>query len=180
VPQDTGNTLTFWEGAGNCYDFTGTPIYEKFNYSPDRAGLPTDKYPSWPYLYAVDWEKALFGGNAFLRTIFYTPTDGVYSLTAEASTGKYITANYPTYSNTQLLDGISTMPYNNGSQTINSIQDIFDLVGEGKICVSDSGVKARFFWNPETIYKQTGQTSISAVTNQLKAGDTCLGPPGGN
>lgn len=180
VPQDTGNTLTFWEGAGNCYDFTGTPIYEKFNYSPDRAGLPTDKYPSWPYLYAVDWEKALVGGNAFLRTIFYTPTDGSYSLNAEASTGKYITANYPTYSNTQLLDGISTMPYNNASSTINSIQDVFDLVGEGKICVSDSGAKARFFWNPETIYKQTGQTSISAVTNQLKAGNTCLGPPGGN
>lgn len=180
VPQDTGNTLTFWEGAGNCYDFTGTPIYEKFNYSPDRAGLPTDKYPNWPYLYAVDWEKALVGGNAHLRTIFYTPTDGVYSLNAEAGTGKFITANYPEYSNTQLLDGITTMPYNNASAAINSIQDVFDLVGEGKICVSDSGVKARFFWNPETIYKQTGQTSISAVTNQLKAGNTCLGPPGGN
>lgn len=178
VPQDTGNTLTFWEGAGNCYDFTGTPIYEKFNYSPDRAGLPTDKYTSWPYLYAVDWDKALVGGNAYLRTIFYTPADGTYSLNGEAGTSKFITANYPDYSSTQLLDGITTMPYNNASTAIDSIQDVFDLVGQGKICVSDSGAKARFFWNPETIYKQTGQTSISAVTNQLKAGKTCLGAPG--
>ena len=178
TPQDTGNTLTFWEGAGNCYDFGGTPIYEKFNYSPDRAGLPTDQYPSWPYLYAVDWERALVGGNAFLRTIFYTPADGAYSLNGEAGTARFITANYPDYSTSQLLDGITTMPYNNASSAIDSLQDVFDLVGEGKICVSDSGAKARFFWNPETIYKQTGQTSISALTNQLKAGITCLGPPG--
>jgi hypothetical protein len=101
-------------------------------------------------------------------------------LNGEAGTSKFITANYPEYSSSQILDGVSTMPYNNGSQVIDSIQDVFDLVADGKICVSNSGTKTRFFWNPETIYKQTGQTSISAVTNQLTAGNTCLGPPGGN
>ena len=57
------------------------------------------------------------------------------------------------------------------------MQDVFDLVASGKICVSDSGSKARFFWNPETLYKQTSQTSVSAFTNGLVAGQTCVGPP---
>jgi hypothetical protein len=57
------------------------------------------------------------------------------------------------------------------------MQDVFDLVAEKKICVSNSGVKTEFFWNPQTIYNQTSQTSITAETNGLVAGESCLGAP---
>ncbi|MEK6902454.1 MAG: hypothetical protein AABX02_02600, partial [archaeon] len=177
VPQDTGDTFTFWEGAGNCYDYSGVPIYEKFNFAPDRAATQEDKLTNWPYLYAVDWEKSLANGDAYLRTIVYTPPHTPYTLQVEGGGAKLFTSNNKNPSSVQALDGISTLTYDNASSAIDSIQDVFDLVSEGKICVSDSGVNARFFWNPETLYKQTSQTSISAETNKLKAGKTCVGPP---
>ncbi len=179
-PIDTGNTLTLWEGAGNCYDYTGVPVYERYNFTPDRAATPQDKLTAWQYSYVQDWPRALVSGNEYLRTILYTPSSatGSFGLQIEGGGAKLFTSNYSTPSTNVLLDGITTLPYNNASTTIDSIQDVFDLVADKKICVSDSGSKARFFWNPETLYKQTSQTSISAFTNSLVAGQTCLGPPG--
>jgi hypothetical protein len=176
-PVQAGNTLTFWEGAGNCYDFTGLPVYERFNYTPDRAATPADAITAWQLNYGVDWEKALTSGTESLRTIFYTPAGDNYAIQSTTPNAKFLSANYAAPSNIVPLDGVSTMPYNNPSLFVDSLQDLFDLVGERKVCISDSGVKARFFWNPETIYKQTSQTSIHAVTQGLIAGQTCLGPP---
>lgn len=176
-PLDTGSALAYWEGAGNCYDYTSVPVYERFNYSPDRAANPTDKLNAWQYSYGVDWPFARQGGDAYLRTIFYTPAQGSYSIVSETDYAKFFTANMASPSTSQTLDGVSTMTYNNASTVMDSLQDVFDLVSDGKICVTDSGNKARFYWNPETVYKQTSQTSISAFTNGLVAGQTCVGPP---
>lgn len=177
TPVDTGSALTYWEGAGNCYDYTSVPVYEKFNFTPDRAASNTDKLSAWQYSYAIDWPFARVSGNEYLRTIFYTPARGNYSINSESDTLKFFTTNTASASNTQALDGINTLPYNNASTVMDSMQDVFDLVASGKICVSDSGSKARFFWNPETLYKQTSQISVSAFTNGLVAGQTCLGAP---
>ncbi len=176
-PIETGSALTYWEGAGTCYDFTSVPVYERFNYSPDRAANNTDRLNAWQYAYGVDWPFARQGGDEYLRTIFYTPAQGSYSIVSETDYAKFFTANAASPSTSQSLDGVSTMPYNNASTVMDSLQDVFDLVSDGKICVTDSGNKARFYWNPETVYKQTSQTSISAFTNGLVAGQTCVGPP---
>lgn len=177
-PVDTGSTLTFWEGAGLCYDYTGVPIFERFNFTPDRAAAPQDQLNAWQYAYAQDWTHALTGGDAYIRTILYTPTNtGSYSLQVEGGGAKLFTSNYAQPSTSQALDGISTLPYDNASQVIDSVQDVFDLVASGKICVSDSGAKARFYWNPQTLYQQTSQTSLTAAGNALVAGQTCLAKP---
>ncbi|QQR93115.1 MAG: hypothetical protein IPJ89_02655 [Candidatus Iainarchaeum archaeon] len=152
-------------------------MYEKFNYSPDRAATPSDAITAWQLSYGVDWERSLSSGTESLRTIFYTPAGENYAIQSTTDYAKFLSANYPSPSNIVPLDGISSMPYNNPSLFVDSLQDLFDLVGDRKVCISDSGVKARFFWNPETIYKQTSQTSIHAITQGLVAGQTCLGPP---
>ncbi len=178
-PVDTGNTLTFWEGAGMCYDFTSVPVYEKFNFEPDRAAGSTDQLANWQSAYGIDWPFARAGGDEYLRTIFYTPAQGSYSIISSTDTTRFFTTNVKTPSTSQTLDGISTLTYNNASTVIDSMQDVFDLVSGGKICVADSGNKARFYWNPETLYKQPGLNNVSvhAFTVGLVAGQTCVGPP---
>ena len=151
-------------------------MYEAFNYSPDRAATTSDQYPNWPYLYAVDWDGATKGGDVYLRSIFYTPANGIFSLNAEGETAQLITPDQPTFAGTQLLSGISAMSYNNASSAVQTLQDVFDLVSQGTVCVSDSGAKARFFWNPAALYTQSGNgESISQRTNALVAGVTCIG-----
>lgn len=178
TPVETGSTLTYWEGAGNCYDFTGIPVYEAFNFTPDRSATSSDAITNWQFSYGTDWERARTGGKESLRTIFYTPTNAVHTLQSNGEATMFYTSDNATPSNTILLNGISTLSYNNASSAIDSIQDVFDLVGEKKICVSNSGIKTEFFWNPQAIYNQTGsQTSITAKTNELVEGKSCLGPP---
>ncbi len=177
MPVNTGNTFTFWEGAGNCYDYTGVPAYEKFNYSPDRHAVSTDGLPDFQSAYGIDWPRAVVGGDEYLRTILYTPVQESFSFQTRTSSNRVLTANDATPSTSQLLDGISSMPLNNASSQIHTIQDVFALVASQSVCVSNSGTQTRFFWNPAAVYSTPGQMNVSTYTNGLVAGQTCLGPP---
>jgi hypothetical protein len=93
VPVETGSTLTYWEGAGNCYDFSGVPVYEAFYFTPDRSGTSKDAVTGWQFAYAVDWDSARTGGTELLRSIFYTPTKAVYSLQSVDGSTTFFTSD---------------------------------------------------------------------------------------
>lgn len=175
-PVKTGDSLTYWTGAPQCADFSGNASYPLFNQTPDRHGTLNDKRTDWDLVYGVDWNGVKQKGDAYLQTIFYTPASGSFTLLSSSSETGFLTSNYGGYSSLQILDGTKDIPFNNASSVINSIQDVFDLVGQKAVCLKDDGINARFFWNPSAITRQIGTTSIDYEWENLTPGKQCLAP----
>ena len=177
VPLETGDNLTFWDGAGRCLDFTGVPVFEAFDFKPDREADSRDALGNWQFAYAVDWTKADYGGDVYLKTIFYTPIGRLFNLKAvKPSELKFITPN-SSESQSVELNGIAEMKYNSAlaQSRIATIREVFELAAAGDICVTNSGTKTSFWWNPKTLYEESGHnTSIMDFESGLVAGKTCI------
>ncbi|MEK6957649.1 MAG: hypothetical protein AABW99_01580, partial [archaeon] len=180
VPVEVGSTMTFWSGAGACLDFSGSLVTDSFDNSPDRAATSKDALLNWQHAYGIDFGKVNYAGDVYLRTIFYTPPGKEMSLGIEAPEGRlqFLT---PDNSGAKVaLNGVSGTQFNNPSGgslgNVQSIEDVFGLVRDQRVCVVDSGRKASFFWNPKSVYELSGtQRNISDLTNSLEAGKTCIG-----
>ncbi|MCH7902874.1 hypothetical protein IIC68_03915, partial [archaeon] len=179
VPIDLGNTFTYWNGAGQCFDFTGVPVTEQFFEKPDRAAVPEDPLLDWATTYAVDWTQAVKTGDVYLRTIIYTDPlkDTVMKVIQGPSDLEFLSADES--GNVVGLNGVAGMPYNNfagGTQgMVNSLQDIFTLVELEQVCVTNTGNNTQFWWNPKVIYDADGvERNISDFSNSLEAGVTCI------
>ena len=178
TPVETGGNLTFWDGAGQCLDYSGVPVVEAFDFRPDREADARDPLANWQFAYAVDWTKADYAGDVYLKTVFYTPVDKLFSLTAlRPKELRFITPDRREIQAVE-LNGISGMRFNSvqGHDNVDNIKDIFDLVKEGKICVVNTGVRSAFWWNPKTLYETSGSyTSVKALEQGLTAGQNCIG-----
>lgn len=180
VPVDAGNVLAYWDGAGSCLDFTGVPVYEAFYQKPDRAATEQDWILNWLYAYAVDWSKADYAGDVYLRTIFYSNPfeDTILSVEDPMEDLSFLT---PDSSGTAVgLNGISTMEFNNfgggTSGIVDSIEDVFNLVESSDMCITNTGNKSKFWWNPQSIYEAEGlERSIHDETQNLVGGVNCIG-----
>ena len=180
TPISIGGTLSYWDGAGRCIDFSGSYIWEAFNERPDRAAIKADDVPFWETSHGLDWEKINEDGNVYLKTIFYTPPGQDIVIAARKPSGNVsfftpdaLGANVP-------VNGISGMKYNNYAAgeigMISTIQDVLDMVSKQQICVTNTGTKTKFWWNPQTIYTQEGrQRSIDGLERSLEAGKSCIG-----
>ncbi|MCR4335241.1 MAG: hypothetical protein NUV57_01755, partial [archaeon] len=171
VPLEVGSSLTFWDGAGACLDPQGVLITESFDQRPDRSADSRDNVLNWRSAYGTDFGSVLYTGDTYLRTVFYTDPHGEYSLNLELplDNAKFLTPDE---------EGIIVPLEGIGKEltTVNSIEDVFNLVEKELVCVTDSGRKASFFWNPKTIYDIQGkQRNISEFSNSLTAGETCIG-----
>ena len=177
VPLETGGNLTFWDGAGRCLDYTGVPVVEAFDFRPDREADAKDALGNWQFAYAVDWPKADYGGDVYLKTILYTPISRLFSLKAvKPSELKFITPN-SSESQSVELNGIAEMKYNSGlaQSRIATIREVFELAAAGDICVTNSGTRTSFWWNPKSLYEASGHnTSIMDFETGLVAGKTCI------
>ncbi len=179
VPKNVGNTLTYWDGAGNCLDYSGLPVIQQWAQTPDRAATSSDAVAAWQTSYAADWEKAEVSGDVYLRSIFYSNRNSTNSLQIDSPI-ESAQLNTPDAKGTVVgLNGISTMKHNRqgsgSSDTIYSVQDVFDLVDQNILCVTDNGVKSRYWWNPQTIFKQGATYNIHSITQGLEAGNSCIG-----
>ncbi|MFH1696733.1 MAG: hypothetical protein ABH854_02385, partial [Candidatus Diapherotrites archaeon] len=175
TPLSTGSVMNYWDGAGNCYDYTGVPVWSAFYQNPDRAGTQEDVAGDWLHSYAIDWDEAVYSGNVFLRTIFYTNPAGDTSIVAEYPKGNIMFYTPDRDGQTVVIQGIQDMPYNSpggGSyNSISSLQDVFSMVKDQDVCVTNSGTKVKFWWNPAIIYKTKGamNRSIHEMTEALSA-----------
>ena len=139
-----GTSLTKWNGIGDGCDYSGDYIYSVFNNVFDNQSSIEDRLPG---TYLIDWPVVNQKGNLYLRTIFYTPLNGTYSLgSKEPGLNKfsYDGSNY---------SGSLNIPNSNGI-ALNSVKDVFDNVATGNICVANSsdGTYSEFFYNPVSIY----------------------------
>lgn len=173
-PVDVGNTLTYWDAVGACHDFSGKNATQVFHHTPDRHGKTNDKLTDWPLVYALDWTNVASAGSLPLSTIFYLPVQETYTLTSESPGVSFLTPNYGSYSSTQILDGVVQSTHNNASSYVDSLQDVFDLVGNQSLCLYDTGVTAQFFWNPAYLHTQKGTTTIEKETLAWNPSLTCI------
>ena len=167
-PKNAGSNASYWTGLGKCADFTGQPVQEVFNFTPDeRTGENS---------YKVKWSAAPHAGTVFLYSIFYTPSGKSYALKSESDNASFIS---PDESATKTVDlsGIKGMPFNyKGGEPIGSIERVLKLVESGHVCVSSSGSKSSFWWNPKKLKDTKGsKLSISEFEQSLVAGKTCVG-----
>lgn len=179
-PKVTGNNLTYWTGAGRCRDFTGEIVATAFDEKPDRKATENDVVDARDFAYAIDWPKALKGGNVYLKTVFYTPADGKFGLQAANDKPLFWTPDESEQKAVN-LGGISGMAFNRQGTTdtdrITALDDLFDLVKQQAICVTNTGVRTSFWWNPKTMVEQKGKTdqSVSEIEKALVAGQSCIG-----
>ena len=193
VEVDTGNTLTYWGGAGVCLDYTGVPVFDVFDSTPDRAAKPSDGFSSWEKAYGIDWTNAEYAGDVYLRTIFYSSTldNSSYLLSAKHPRGlsdrsvEFETTKPVGHQGSgEIIDlmGIDGMTYNSPTNPITSLQDVFEMVKDGRACAANNGYVTTFFWNPQNVYKypdaldppEGDGISIHTKTVELDAGTDCI------
>jgi hypothetical protein len=178
TPVETSDNMTFWDGAGQCLDYTGVPVVQAFDFTPDREADQADPLENWQFSYAVDWTKADYGGDVYLKSVFYTPADSLFTLKALKPDGlRFMTANAREQQAVE-LNGIAGMRHNNvlGHESVDSMEDIFELVKEGEMCVISTGVRTAFWWNPKVLYEKKGDySSIQEIEQGLVADQSCIG-----
>ncbi|MCX6802904.1 MAG: carboxypeptidase-like regulatory domain-containing protein [Candidatus Diapherotrites archaeon] len=168
-PAIAGNNLSFWTGLGKCADFSGVPIREVFDsYADSRAG---DKS------YKLSWDAVAYSGTLYLYSIFYTPLEKAYSVTADSG----CTFMSPDSGEIKTVEakGITGMANNSkgNSDPIASVERILDMVGEGSVCVTNSGSKSSFWWNPKALKDFKGaKLGVTDFELSLLPGKTCIGP----
>ena len=178
TPVEAGTSLSFWTGAGQCLDFSGQPVYEAFRFKPDRAATQNDPLSDWLFAYATDWDSAQLGGDVYLKAVFYSPISGNFKLTSLQPSGLQFISPDSLESNAIDLQGIAGMVHNSGSaqDIVSEIQEIFNLVEGQNVCVTDTGSKTSFWWNPKALNDAVGsKTSISDFESGLVEGSTCIG-----
>lgn len=174
-PVTVGSSLALWDAGANCNDFTGTTLTQAFDSKPDRIASQLDNITDYATSYAMDWLYVSYIGTTYLRTIFYTPSKESESLKAiSIDSLEFLTPD--SQGSSVALSGISSMHRDNAESAVGTMEDIFNLVKEGKVCVTSTGVRTRFWWNPKAIYEQVGSSrSITGLSNTLEAGSDCIG-----
>ena len=110
--------------------------------------------------------------------MFYSPITENFTLTALQPSGLQFISPDSLESNSIDLQGIAGMQNNSGAaqDIVNEIQEIFDLVEGQNVCVTDTGSKTSFWWNPKALNDAVGsKTSISGFESGLVEGSTCIG-----
>lgn len=169
TPTLTGSNLSYWTGLGQCADFSGLPIREAFDFYPDERSAEK--------AYEIEWETAPNTGKVFLFSVFYSPLSGKYQLNAVSENSRVLSPDSG-LSKTVELNGIKGMSFNSsGSEGLGTLNEILTLVEKEYVCVTNSGNKSSFWWNPKALRETEGKNlSISEFEQTLKPGKTCIGP----
>ncbi len=178
--ENTGENSNYWSGIGeNCKDFEGNPVKKQWNENPDRKATEEDReaLENWENSYALDWKEAAKTGSVFLKTIFFVPPERKFTLQAE-SDGMEL--NTPEQAKAKAVDlkGILSMEFNRSGETesdkVTALDDLFELVKQEAVCISNSGSKTMYWWNPNALYQQAGASGESIQSMEQKAENNCI------
>ncbi|MDO8624567.1 MAG: hypothetical protein Q7R47_00670, partial [Candidatus Diapherotrites archaeon] len=169
--QDVGDQALLWTGAGTCTDFDESDVSQKWQNAPDRRGRFSDRAQNANAFYGVDWQKAEQDQSMYLKTIVFLQPNHLMDLHAETPNVSFATSSNAESPGAR-LNGISTMTFNRSGNTasdsVTAIDDLFELVEQKKVCVTNTGVRTSFWWNPDALYDQTG--SIGKSITQIESG----------
>ncbi|HLD58129.1 MAG TPA: hypothetical protein VI977_00605 [archaeon] len=160
VPS-TENATT-WQAFGSeqdCIDSEGNALpYFDFDKKQESCSLGTGK----SFLVA----KSAGTYKTFYSTIFYVPQNQNLTLKT-CSTGSVFATENATANDTQTI-ALETSPEN----SVSSIQSVFNLVAEKKICVITKNGATKFAWNERELSKEIQEKSQEFSETSLQ---TCSG-----
>ncbi len=170
--QDSGYFMAEWSGVGyNCKTFDGGYTVTDFANTKDIHALPTTNLSCTPIdstsartTYGFEFCEPAKFGNMFLKTLFYTPQQKENLLTAVVANDSVAFVSPDASGSTNIpLGGVSGMENNqHGADTIDSIEDIFDLVENELACVTSSSTSIDFWWNPKPVMTNIESEEIAA------------------
>ncbi|GEM_PF-1844840 len=155
-PQANLPFLSRWSGISpSCRDFLGDGL-DRIAETPDVSGINAKcgvLGARENVSYGFEWCNRTLPGSVTLQTVFFTPahSTAVLSLTGANESAEFLGLQGD--GQRVELSGVPGMPRNSPSNFIESVEDVFELVAQEKVCVtgSDNGVRTEFFWNPKPI-----------------------------
>ena len=155
-PLNTGGNLSYWTGAARSRDFFGSAAIDLYNDSPDYKLESGDEY-------GFTWIDATNNGNLYLKTVIFAPTNKSYIIESKDSGTTFWTPN-DDFVPMQQLVGINGMSGNSqlNNSSFDNLQQLFDMVSEGDVCVSNDGSSMTFWWNPRVLEVTPGSTNSLA------------------
>jgi hypothetical protein len=153
VPVISGGNLLYWTGAAKSRDLYGAAAIDVYNESPDFLHETGETYGFF-------WDDVTQNNTMYLKTIIYSPTEQRYMLTSEDPNTTFLTPN-SSFSTQAELIGIRGMTYNSesGNTSLQSINDLFNMVKNRDVCISNDGSIASFWWNPRKLATTRGSVN---------------------
>ncbi len=161
-PHTASTRMIPWSGVGTiCRDFEDNPVTEAWQETWDIHGgisgniecaIGTDITD-----YGVEWCNPIRVGKTFLQSVVFTPQDKTSLMKRTIYSDGMTLYNSGESGNQISLNGVPGMENNSfGTNTIDSLQDIFDLVEENKVCLVGQGsrISNKFFWNPKEVLEE--------------------------
>lgn len=176
-PQTSFTKMVPWSGVGvTCRDFSDAPVTEAWQDTWDlhggisgnlRCALGTDITD-----YGVEWCSPKRSGSVYLQSVVFTP-QGKSSIMKRTAYSDGMTLYNASESGSQVsLNGVPGMPSNSfGTSGIDSIEDVFKLVEESKVCLVGQGnrISNRFFWNPKEVLEEISPIRAEAEEKCIEA-----------
>ena len=161
-----------WSGIGAiCRDFEDNPVTEAWQETWDIHGgisgniecaIGTDITD-----YGVEWCNPIRVGKTFLQSVVFTPQNKTSLMKRTVYSDNMTLYNAGESGNQISLNGVAGMENNSfGTNNLDSLQDVFNLVAENKVCLIGQGsrISNKFFWNPKTILENIAPQRAIAET----------------
>ncbi|GEM_PF-3288583 len=150
-PVASSGFMNLWTGIAStvleCKDFEGNDLpLDRQDSVASGSACPLREGASSSSAYGFAW-NAPNSGQVFLRTVFYTPP-GTYTI-RNACQGESLVIT-PTASSSESNLGLDFT----GIDPNMSLKNLFDLVEEEKVCVSEQENAVKFWWNRQYLLDQ--------------------------
>jgi len=175
-PQTAFSRMVPWSGVGvTCRDFQDNAITEAWQDTWDMHGgvsgnlscaIGTDITD-----YGVEWCNPKRIGSTYLQSVVFTPQNKNSLMKRTAYSDDMTLYNAGDSGGQIALNGVPGMPNNSyGTSGITSVEDVFDLVRENKVCLVGQGnrISNKFFWNPKVILEELSSTRSLAEENCIR------------
>lgn len=175
-PQSTALKMIPWSGVGvNCRDFKDNVATEAWQDTWDVHGGVSGNIDCAPGTsitdYGIEWCDPIRSGSTYLQSVVFTPQNK-NSLMKRTTYGDQMTLYNRDDDGSQIaLNGVPGMKNNSyGTSGIDSIEDVFELVRENKVCLVGQGnrISNKFFWNPKVILEELSAEKPGVETNCIK------------
>jgi len=170
TPQTAFDKMIPWSGIGaGCRDFEDKPVTEAWQGTWDTHGgisgnlmcaLGTDITD-----YGVEWCAPARKGSVSLESVVFTPQGKSSIISRTVYSDEMMLIGTDNRASQLALNGVPGMEFNYSLSGVDSIENVLELVRQGKVCVIGQGsrISSQFFWNPKVVLQEIAQQRSSSA-----------------